>query len=94
MSDIKPASLPENLRPTIDREKYPHVRPFEFEIIEKYGHHFNNLGGNEAADLLNDYNKPSPNNLMRVNIVRFTLATMVHSQVLLLRSLESDGMVA
>jgi hypothetical protein len=73
---------------------YPHVTADEREIVERFEYLFNNTGGNDVLDLLNDFNKPSPNNLMKVNVVRFTLAAMCHAQVGLLRRLLAEGMIS
>lgn len=73
--------------------EHPHVTAKERETIKRYGHLFNNTGGNDPMDLLNDFNKPSPNNLMRVNIVRFTLAMAVHAQVGIIRTLHDEGII-
>lgn len=74
-------------------DPYPHVKTDEREMVERFGHLLNNTGGNDPLDLLNDFNRPSPNNLMAVNIVRFTLAMGVHTQVGLLRRLINEGLI-
>lgn len=74
-------------------DPYPYVTPAEREIVERFEYLFNNTGGNDVLDLLNDFNRPSPNNLMRTNIVRFTLAMGCHAQVGLLRRLIAEGMI-
>jgi len=80
------------------QEKYPHVAtqaPWAFKVVDHYGSKLNNTGGNDPLDLLNDYLNPGtndrPNRLMTTNIVRFTLASMVWSQVQLLQLLLADG---
>ena len=73
------------------QDSYPHVTQQEREIVAEYGDLFNNTGGNDILDLLNDFNKPSPNNLMKVNIVRFTLAMGVHCQIGLIARLKKEG---
>ena len=71
--------------------EHPYVTDRERELVEKYGDLLNNTGGNDPLDLLNDFNKPQPNNLMAVNVVRFVLAMAVHSQIVLLGTLEREG---
>lgn len=75
----------------IDTEKYPHVHDWQWPLIEMYGDLLNNTGGNLSEDLLNDLQRPStnerPNRLASTNIVRFTLAAEVQSQLVLLHCL-------
>lgn len=75
-------------------DKHPHVTPKQKEIVKRFGSLFNNTGGNDPLDLLNDFQKPSPNNLMRTNIVRFTLAMAVKAQVGLIATLQEEGRVS
>lgn len=74
-----------------DTDKYPHVDECTKRIVKKYETLLTNTGGNDPLDLLNDLYKPEPNNLMAVNIVRFTLAVGIQSQVGLLHLLEKNG---
>lgn len=80
-----------------DVEKYPHVRPWQFPVVEKYEGLLVNTGGNDALDLLNDMQRPGtdtrPNRLMSTNVVRFTLAVAVQSQVQLLHLMDEKGML-
>ncbi len=76
---------------------YDHVTPDQLKIIEAYRDHLFNTGGNDPADLLNDMQRPSTperaNHMASTNIVRFTLAVGVQSQVALLRRLEREGIL-
>ena len=80
-------------------EKYPHVAArgggWVFDIVKEFGPALNNTGGNEPLDLLNDFLNPGtdtrPNRMMVTNVVRFTLASMVFSQVSLLGQLRKEG---
>lgn len=76
-------------------EKYPHVSAQQLRIIDLYGSLFTNTGGSEPAALLNDMQRPStderPNYMASTNIVRFTLAVGVQSQVALIARLEIAG---
>ena len=68
------------------------VHPKDIALIEKYREHFHNTGGNDPADLLNDlYGKDE--HMMSTNIVRFTLAVSIQSQMGLLRRLEDQGLL-
>jgi hypothetical protein len=76
-------------------EKYPYVMAWIFPIVKEYEELFNNTGGNDPLDLLNDFLNPGtderPNRLMTVNVVRWTLAMAVYSQVILLRKLQDEA---
>lgn len=75
----------------------PHVREWQEAIVQKYGHLLSNTGGNDPLELLSDFQRPStderPNRLMSTNVVRFTLAVAVESQVGLLAKLEREGLL-
>lgn len=60
-------------------------------LLEKYGHLLNNTGGNDPVDLMREYH--TNDNLMTVNIVVFTLAVSVESQLNLLRKLIKEGLL-
>ena len=75
---------------TIDTTKYPHVREYDQRVIRAYEARLNNTGGNDAVELLNDFNTPN-SNIMRSNVVRFALAMAVHAQLTLLLRLMRDG---
>lgn len=65
-------------------------------ILEAYGEHLANTGGNEPAELLLDmqpFKDGRPNHLMQTNIVRFVLAVGIESQVLLLARLIRSGII-
>lgn len=86
------------MHPTSDNDgNFPHVYAWQLTLLEKYGHLLTNTGGNDPADLLNDLQRPGtderPNRLMSSNIVRFTLAVGVASQVSLLSALEKGGLL-
>ena len=80
---------------TSTQGKYPHVIPDQLRICAEYGHLFHNTGGNDPADLLNDLQRPHtaerPNYMASTNVVRFTLAVGVQSQVYLIAKLERIG---
>jgi hypothetical protein len=78
--------------PTGPRADYPRVSDLEREVIETYGHLFNNTGGNDPLDLLNRFNEPG-STIARTNFVVFTLATAVHAQVLLIVTLVKKGLL-
>lgn len=82
--------MPTDPKPNSD---YPHVAAWQFGIIAKYGDLLVETGGNDPRDLLNDFQKPSPNNLMAVNIVRFTLAMGVRTQVAVIQKLQDAGLL-
>lgn len=58
------------------------------EWMEPYRDSFTNTGGNTVEELMADLNNK---NLMRTNIVLFTLASCVSSQVGMLERLHRDG---
>lgn len=76
---------------------YQYVSDDALRIIAAYEDLFVNTGGNPAAELLEDLQRPStderPNNLLAVNEVRFMLAISVQSQVSLLLRLEREGFI-
>lgn len=76
---------------------YPHVREWQRPLVEQYGRLFNNTGGNDPLGLLNDLQNPGtddrPNRLASVNVVRFTLAVAVQTQVNLLHRLVEEGLL-
>lgn len=74
-------------------EKYPHVTDLQRDIVARYGEHLNNTGGNDPLDLLNRLANPKSRNLATTNIVVFTLAVSVQSQVGLLAHLEREGIL-
>ncbi len=69
----------------------PDITPRQAELIARYGHLLNNTGGNDPADLLHDLK--TSKNLAATNIVVFTLAASVQSQLTLLGTLESQGLL-
>jgi len=76
--------------------QFEHVSEREQELVKKYLPFINNTGTSRddidgVLGLLNDFNKPSPNNLMTVNVVRFMLAMSISSQLGLLARLEKEG---
>lgn len=83
--------MPEELK--VDTQ-FPYVQDWQLDIIAEFGHLFVDTGGNDPRDLLNDFQKPSPNNLMKVNIVRFTLAMGIHAQVRIIQILRKNGLLA
>lgn len=62
------------------------------EIIAAYGHLLTNTGGNDPAELLDDLAKDR--RMASTNVVRFTLAVAVQSQVDLLKRLHREGLLA
>ncbi len=80
--------------PEIEGGKFPYVQEWQLKVIDEYEDLLRDTGGNDPRGLLNDFQKPQPNNLMKVNIVRFTLAMGIHTQVALLRVLEREELLA
>lgn len=70
--------------------QFEHITLEEHQIIQSYEHLFNNTGGNDPAELLNDLKGPGGGRMMQTNIVRYLLAFAVMSQVTLLRSLRRE----
>jgi len=61
------------------------------EWMKGYAHCIVNHGGNDIDDLL--YDLDHDKSLMQTNIVRFTLAVGVSSQLLMLKRLHEDGLL-
>ena len=76
------------------RIRYPHVPGWAFDVVDIYGDHLNSTGGNDPLSLVNDLNNPNNRNFAKVNIVRFTLAAQVWSQLLLLSRLRQKEVLA
>lgn len=78
-------------------DKYPDVTDSQKDICARFGHLLTNTGGNDPVDLLQDMQRPGtdarPNRLASTNVVRFTLAVGVQSQVWLLQRLEREGLL-
>lgn len=81
-------------QPIIQPDPFPHLTDEQRRIIDSFEDVISETGGNDPRDLLNDYMRPMPNNLMQTNIVRFTLAVAVSAQVRLLSRLEFGGFLA
>jgi hypothetical protein len=72
-------------------DKHPAVSAWQRDLVSRYGEHLNNTGGNDPLDLLNDL--ATKKNLASTNIIVFTLAVSVSSQVSLLRALDEAGLL-
>lgn len=79
------------------RAQFPDVYEWQWALLGKYGDLLTNTGGNEPADLLQRMQtpgkEPNGNRLASTNIVVFTLAVGIASQLSLLRSLERAGLI-
>ena len=60
-------------------------------ILNNYGSLFNNTGGNDPAELLEDFYHHE--NLFATNIVRYLLAMAVYAQVALIKTLIREGLL-
>ena len=68
------------------RRKYNTVEDGEWEVLEEFGEMLANTGGNDPADLI--HRLRTEKHLMVTNVVVFTLATAVMSQVDLIQRLK------
>lgn len=80
-------------QPTTAAEQFPHVPAQVLDIIDTFEDVIFETGGSDPRDLLNDYYRPSPNNLMKTNIVRLTLAVAVAAQAHLLLRLVQRSLI-
>lgn len=73
------------------RSDWPLVRDWQHDVLEQYGDLLNNTGGNDPRDLLEDFLVDE--RMASANVVRFTLAVAVGSQVQLLAALMEAGLI-
>lgn len=72
-------------------QRYPDVRPDQFEVIDRWRDFIGNTGGNEPEDLLQRIQGREGKHLAQTNIIVFVMAQDVAGQVRLLRALEEAG---
>lgn len=75
------------------KDKYPHLTEMEIELVTRYGHLFNNTGGNEPIELLHDLVDPKQRGIASTNMPRFVLAVGIQCQTFLMARLERDGLL-
>lgn len=74
-----------------ERSDFPHVQEWQHDMIDKYGTVLNNTGGNDPRNLLERF--ATEPRLASSNIVVFTLACSIRSQLQLLLVLEEKGIL-
>ncbi|MFG3710976.1 hypothetical protein [Micromonospora sp. NPDC047730] len=87
-------SVDPDRNPEWSREGEPPAEPAHWtmpEWMEPYRDLIVNTGGNEVEELINDLN--TDRRMMRTNVVRFSLAVAVRSQVSLLAGLREAGLL-
>lgn len=67
---------------------HPHVPAWKADLVAEFAEQLQNTGGN---DPLEDLANPANDRFAVTNVVRFTLAVAVDSQVALLRALRNRG---
>ncbi|TKR27162.1 hypothetical protein FA014_02045 [Cellulomonas hominis] len=73
---------------------HPHVPAWKADLVAELGEQLQNTGGSDPLDLLEDLANPANDRFAVTNVVRFTLAVAVDSQVALLRALRNRGVLA
>ena len=74
-----------------NEKKFEHVSDVDKIVIDHYREFFNNTGGNDPVELLDDLQSEHGANMMQTNVVRYLLAFAVHSQTILIKRLMREG---